>query len=252
MALMDEFREEREAIKNAPLKARLAYFWDYYKWYVIVPAAILIFVGGTIYQKVTAPEVLMNGICINTYSLNAEDAASAVAEEFAKEQDIDLDDYAVDLNTGITFIANDTTGTANYESSQTLMAWIAAGSVDFLACDYETMEEFCYKGYFQDLRDILTEEQLKKYEPYFLYMDEEVELERQLALDNNEETSEIVLPDCREPETMGSPIPIMIDVSQSEELASIYSSTEGGLALGFAVNGPNLELTLEFVDYLLQ
>lgn len=252
MALMDEFREEREAIKQAPLKKRLEYFWDYYKWYVIVPALILIFLGNTIYQKVTAPDVLMNGICLNTYNLSAEEAAGKVSEDFAKEMDIDLKDYAVDLNTSLTYIPNDTSGTTNYESAQALMAWIAAGSVDFLAAEHETMEEFCYKGYFEDLRDVLTEEQFAKLEPYILYMDRDVEISRQLALDENKDISEIVLPDCKNPEAMGDPIPVMIDVSECETFSSIYATAEKGLAIGLAVNGPHLEMTLEFLDYLLK
>ena len=35
MPVMDEFREEREAIKNAGWDYKLKYFWDYYKWFVI-------------------------------------------------------------------------------------------------------------------------------------------------------------------------------------------------------------------------
>ena len=42
MPVMDEFREEREAIKNAGFKEKWEYFWEYYKWYVIGGAAIII------------------------------------------------------------------------------------------------------------------------------------------------------------------------------------------------------------------
>ena len=33
MAVMDEFKEEREALKNGTPKQKLAYFWYYYKWH---------------------------------------------------------------------------------------------------------------------------------------------------------------------------------------------------------------------------
>ena len=35
MAVMDEFKEEREALKRGTPKQKLAYFWYYYKWHVI-------------------------------------------------------------------------------------------------------------------------------------------------------------------------------------------------------------------------
>ena len=34
MAVMDEFKEEREALKRGTPKQKLAYFWYYYKWHV--------------------------------------------------------------------------------------------------------------------------------------------------------------------------------------------------------------------------
>ena len=43
MPVMDEFREEREAIKNSSMKKKWGYFLDYYKWYVIGGAAIILF-----------------------------------------------------------------------------------------------------------------------------------------------------------------------------------------------------------------
>lgn len=252
MALMDEFREEREAIKSAPFKKRLEYFWDYYKWYVIVPVVILIFVGNSIYQKVTAPEVLVSGVCLNTYNMAVDEATDKISEDFTTEKGLDPKDYEVNLNTNLTFMPNDTSGTANYESAQALMAWIASGSIDFLSGEYETMEEFCYKGYFEDLRNVFTEEQLTMLEPYILYMDKDVEITRQLAIEKQEEFSEIELPDCNNPEAMGDPVPMMIDVSKCETFAPIYATTKNGLAIGFAVNGPHPEMTLEFLEYLLK
>ena len=34
-------------------KAWWAYYWEYYRWYVIVPLVIIIAIGATIYSKVT-------------------------------------------------------------------------------------------------------------------------------------------------------------------------------------------------------
>ena len=38
MAVMDEFKEERERMKSQPFKVRFAYFWDYHKFHVLIAA----------------------------------------------------------------------------------------------------------------------------------------------------------------------------------------------------------------------
>ena len=43
MPVMDEFREERETIKNGTFKQKWQYFCDYYKWHVIIGAFVLIY-----------------------------------------------------------------------------------------------------------------------------------------------------------------------------------------------------------------
>lgn len=44
MAVMDEFKEEREALKNGTPKQKLAYFWYYYKWHVIIALVVIIMI----------------------------------------------------------------------------------------------------------------------------------------------------------------------------------------------------------------
>lgn len=53
MPVMDEFREEREAIKQKSRKEQWDYFWGYYKWYVIGGAALLAVIIYIIYTRVT-------------------------------------------------------------------------------------------------------------------------------------------------------------------------------------------------------
>ena len=51
MPVMDEFREEREAIKQKSRKEQWDYFWGYYKWYVIGGAALLAVIIYIIIQE---------------------------------------------------------------------------------------------------------------------------------------------------------------------------------------------------------
>lgn len=251
MALMDEFREEREKVRNGTWKQKLAYFWEYYKWYVIVPALIIGFVGSTIYQKVTAPDIILNGVLLNVYSMEADSGTQKVIDEFSKEKNIDTKEYEVTLNTSMHYTADDTSGTANYESVQALMAWTAAGTVDFIGGDHASLTKLAYNGYFVDLRKFLNKDELKKYEPYFLYMDAAVSNTLDNSLENDVDSATVKIPDCTDPNSMKEPIPVMIDLSKNAKFGEIYTNSDA-LAVGLAQNAPNKEMLLEFLDFLIE
>ena len=62
----------------------------------------------------------------------------------------------------------------------------------------------------------------------------------------------VEIPDCREPETMERPVPVLIDMSGSGELQSVYGGLADTLAFGFVANAPHPENTLKYVDYLMR
>ena len=65
MPVMDEFKEEREALKHGTLKQKWQYFLDYYKWFVIVGVLILIFAGSFLYQLITRKERAIFAALVN-------------------------------------------------------------------------------------------------------------------------------------------------------------------------------------------
>lgn len=251
MALMDEFKKERENIKNGTPKQKAAYFWEYYKWYVIIPVIILIGLIYFIHNIVTRTDDVLNGLLINVQNPDSQTLVEQTADNFAKEMKIDTKEYSVSLNSSLTYIPNNTSGMANYETSQALMAWIGAGAVDFINSDTNTMTELAYREYFGDLREFLSESEITKYEPYFLYIDQAVIDARNDALENNQEADAITIPDCRKPETMEKPVPVLIDMSQCKLLTDIYSGKDN-LALGIVSNAPNPDMTLNFIKYVMK
>ena len=50
MAVMDEFKEEREALKNGTPRQKLTYFWYYYKWHVIIALVVIIMIVSFVKQ----------------------------------------------------------------------------------------------------------------------------------------------------------------------------------------------------------
>lgn len=57
MALFDTIKEDREKLKGKPFKEKAGYFFDYYKWPVIIVLVLVIWVGAIIWQKATAPDI---------------------------------------------------------------------------------------------------------------------------------------------------------------------------------------------------
>lgn len=251
MAVMDEFKEERQRVKNGTKKEKMAYFWEYYKWYVIIPAVIIIAIGSYIYHVVTTPDTVLSGVVMNAHTTTRAETVTEIENEFCELAEIDQKEYCIELNTSITYVAGDTTGAANYEASQALMAWVAAGATDFITGDVDSMVELAHKQYFCDLREILSEEEIAFYEPYFLYIDNATLTKKEELYENMDYETEVLIPDCTKPETMEEPIPVMIDISKCEKMQELYGDTEGILALGATVKTERQDMLLTFLEYLM-
>lgn len=245
MAQMDEFKKEREAIKTAPLKKRLEYFWDYYKWHTIITIVIISVICGYVHHVVTAKESILNGVLLNSFT--EDDVVSTMIDGFSAREDIDLSRYDIVLNTSLSY-GNSFTST---ESQQVIIAQTAAGMIDFFTGDLESMQDLAYSFTFQDLRDVLTQAQLEAYEPYFLYVDQAVLDDITEAADNFDETISISYPDGHDPAAMEDPIPVLIDMSRCDKLTSAYPDVCTEIAFGISASATHTEQTLAFLDYLL-
>lgn len=251
MAVMDEFREQRESIKNGTPKEKFAYFLDYYKWYVIGIAAVVIFATSFIYNYVTKTESVLSGVLLNTYidDLNAKEA---LISTFMEEQNIDTSEYHVDLNTSYSY-STDTSGNSAQMNISVLQAITAQGGnsmLDFMTGDTATVVDFAYRGWFADLRTILTEEQIEKYEPYFLYIDQAVLKEIEKVSEEMGDITEIERPDPTNPDAMKEPIPMFIDISKCEKITDLYTYDMDRILFAAFTNTQHQEMVQEFVDFI--
>ena len=251
MALMSEFQKERDAVlKNGTVKQKIIYIWDYYKWHIIIPIIVIIAITSHIINVITAPDIIMNGVLLNVYNTETSISNGELLEAFYQKQKIDPKEEEINLNTNLYFSPENANG--NYETLQVLMAWHAADSLDFIGGDLPTLIELSYRGYFSDLREVLTEEQITKYEPYFIYMDQDFYIKRSEKIDNLEDVSQMSYPDATKPEEMVEPIPVLIDMRQSEKMAKLYGESSDFTAAGITANVNNKEATLDFIDYLFE
>lgn len=248
MAVMDEFKKEREMMKSRTPKEKFAYFWDYHKWHVIGTAAVLIFVISYIHNVVTAKDTAFYAVLINSVSVEDTDP---YMQEYAEYAGIDLEEYDILFDSSMV-IQKDTNDEMSYTYMQKLMAYTAAAELDAMITGDETFRQYAYNENFHDLRNILTAEQLEKYEPYFYYIDYKIVEETEKAIDEWDESYVPDYPDSTNPDVMEQPIPVGIYVDSSAKLKEYYGFAEGIGVLGIYGNTQRLENTLKYLDFVMQ
>lgn len=251
MALMDEFKEEREAIKHGTLKQKLEYFWDYYKLHTLLIVGTIAVIIGIIVSVVTKKEIVLSGVLINCGGVLTEEPSEQLTGDFLDLLQLDPRKYEIALNTSLTYSTDQDADELSAYTGQILVAQASSGSLDFITGDQNTMMGVAYSDFLIDLSTILSEEELALYEPYLLYIDLEV-LEKLNNLDSATASIELELPDCTKPETMTTPIPVMIDVSSCKHLTDFYPLSTESLIFGVVINSPRTETTVQFIDFLLQ
>lgn len=238
---------KKEFFKNATFKQKIHYFWEYYKVHAFIVILLVVSVPSFIYHRVTDPELILSGIFLNAYDLENETTAKDLGQEFLESEKIDTKKYDVNFNDSLFLSGNDTT---DYEHEQAVWVQCGAGTIDFMISPIEHLMDAAHQQYYADLTTVLTETQIKKYEPYFLYIDGAV-VEKKAAAPADAPLDDIEIPDPAKPEAMEDPIPVFINMAQCEELITIYDDAET-LAFSLLINAPDSDLALRFLDYLME
>lgn len=241
MPLMDEFKEEREEIKNRSLKEKMSYFWDYYKWHVIGGAVGLLVVISLIHTLLTRKDTAYYAAFVNmgetVYSDDYRDGFAAAAG-------INLDKEAVYFDAGL-MIDYKTMDEATVSATQKLMVYIAAGDLDSMIADTDSINQYAYNGALMDMREFLTPEELERYEPYFFYMDRGL-----LTEDSSTSPLDAVYPDDPlDPSAMEDPVPVAIRINECQKLGEAYGFADHQY-FSVCVNSKRQELNHVFLRYL--
>jgi len=246
MPVMDEFREEREALRNGTRKERFEYFWMYYKWYVIGGIAAVVFIVSFIYEIINNKDYAFYGVFLNSYALDGEEA---YMQGFADRLDYDETKYTVGIDSSL-YISHESYDETTTSSTQKLMVYIAANEIDLIVGDATTFNQYAYNETFADLRDILSEEQMEKYSDYFYYIDQATADEKEAAQDDMNYEYVPDYPDSTKPEEMETPIPVGVYIDSNESLWEAYSFSEESVVMGIVINTLRPEAAVEFLEYV--
>lgn len=248
MAVMDEFKEQRAALKNGTFKQKLSYFWYYYKWHTIGSIAALVAVILLIHDIVSQKNEVFYAAMLNSSNLLQDES---FAEQFMEYAGIDpnADTATFDDSLSISFSnLNEIT----LASAQKLQATMIAGKVDVIVAGDELFENYANDGVVTDLRQIMTSEQLAVYKPYLYYVDR-VLVEQIAEANYNLDTSfQPEIPNPTKPELMEDPVPVGIYVDSSTLLTSNYRISDGDrIVAGFLANSNHTDMAIKFIEFLL-
>lgn len=159
-SIKEIIREELGKLSKLTWGQRLVYVWDYYKPLMAALLVIigLISVGVTIYRNMQL-NYLMNAFFINCHSYQFD--SDELANEFAEliggigEKDV------ISIDPTMTFLGDN----SQYEmaNQMKLMAMSAASEIDFVVLDEAKYQELEVQGFFKNLNEVLTADQLEQW-----------------------------------------------------------------------------------------
>lgn len=249
MPVMDEFKKERnEILKNGSWKEKVNYFIYYYKWHVVIVVvliAVILSIGTSILNH---KDYAFYGLFLNSADLDEED--EQFLTDFISYASINTEEYDTTIDTSL-YISQDSYDETSMSSTQKIMVYTAAGELDVMVSDTESLEQYANNETFYNLYEILTEEQIAKYSPYFYYIDQSVVDEVAQIREENDNEYLPEYPDPSKPEEMETPIPVAIYVSDSQKLNGSYAFRTDTVALGIIGNTKHLDTAIQFIEYLL-
>lgn len=247
MPVMDEFREERQALRNGTLKEKISYFFYYYKWHLIVTIAVLAMVISFVTQLLNRKEIAFYACMLNSVEL---DAAADYNQGFAEYAGIDTGTCDILFDSSL-YLTSDGLDESSVASTQKLMVYIAAGELDVIVSDPDGIQNYANDETFYDLREFLTPEQLEAYQDHFYYIDMAVVEEKDAALDAMDNSYVPHYPDPRHPEAMHDPRPVGLYLDGSN-IRESYHFKDEDVVLCVLLNGQHPEHTRKYIDYVMQ
>lgn len=193
-------------------KRSLAYFWDYYKWYVIVPLVVV---------------AVIISIIVTLVQENSKKYLSVAMVNVTKECDDLFKSYEdlVGESISLNYEYRHPKGSDNFysyddeinASIQKLQAHIITGRVDVIVTNSRAINEYCENSAFMDLRSVLDEDYIDNLQDYLYYYND---------------------------------IPVGIDVSGSVILNDAYLNSEENHYLVVSNYSKNVDAAKDFIIYL--
>lgn len=167
MAVWDDIKKQHKKVRKKGFKAMASYFWDYYK----IPTAVIIVIAlFSFYLIRDMASNLPYGFYAMMINSTMHPDGEVIGEDFAGYAGIDTSSYNVLIDTNQT-LSTSSYNTYDVSTQERIMAITAAGDLDVMIADQSVFEQYARNSYMTDLRDLMSEDELKKYDGYIYYVD---------------------------------------------------------------------------------
>ena len=259
--VQDEIHQQHLKAKDMSFKGKLSYFWYYYKIHTIAVILIIIFGVSFIHNIVTAKDYNFYGIMLNAPSLDGD----AMEASFGEYAGLDMENYDCFIDTMST-LANQNQTQYDIATFQRMVALVQSKDLDVLVTDAPVFINFSFNGMMMDLRDVMTEEELARYEGQIYYLDnaevrkaeaaEEAQSDEDIMeaqQKRNQASVEDITAEAethRHPETMEDPIPVGIFLDESPLIQKTGCYGEPVPIYGISVTSQRTDTAKKYLDYL--
>ncbi|MGL5259468.1 MAG: hypothetical protein ACRC7V_05110 [Lachnospiraceae bacterium] len=228
-SVFDEIKEQHYKLKDEPLSVKLKYYSYYYKIHAILLILVVFLVCGIIYSIVSRKEQVLNVAFINSFP-NIEE--EVLMEEFNNY--INLNTSTCETQLDATYYLNEN-DVSQYSVTivQKLIANVSSGTLDVILSDKEYFQKYANHGYFTDLREILSEEELSKYGDHLIYA----------QIQDMDEDGNFIANDSEY-------FPVGIKVNDFKKVIDTQSYPNTTAYFGFVVSSSNTEYAKSFLDFL--
>ncbi len=160
MPVMGEFREEREAIRNAPFAKKLEYFKDYYLLKTIIILAVIGLAGTLLYNYFSRKQTALYVVLVNFSAV--QESTEEMVTPFAEETiDTRKEEIIIDSSSYISSDTNEVNFIKyGYEDEQRLYTMVMNGDIDLLVTGEDVLNRYAEQDWFDDLRIVMDTDDL--------------------------------------------------------------------------------------------
>ncbi len=220
-------RENFQEMRKRPRDEFMAYLWDYYSKPALIVLIVLVCIGSFIYELATKKEIVFCGLMMDAYNLHDD---APIHEDFAEFAGIDPKKEDVYFINNLSMVSEDFQ--VQKESNDLFWAKTAAKEIDVItlcAIQFQMYE----RDLMQDLRLVLSEEQLDAIGDHVYYVD----------MAN-------LVPGSTDPTGFEDPVPVGIDMNGCEKFEEYYMPANNDCIMGICTNSQYQENAAKFVEFL--
>ena len=246
MTIRESIQKQKESIKNRSLKERISYFWEYYAIKSFAALLALITVIAFLVSMATQKDYAFTGMF---FGVATDSASEAYLSAFAEAAGIDTEKYLLTVQTGPEVYMDQQISPEIYQSMEAFTAMVSAQSVDCFAGNEEIFLYYAYLGYAEDLRDVLSSEELSRLSADLYYIDLQL-IRDQDNSDGGYADAYMQHPDPTKPELMKDPVPVAVSLkAASQDFLSAYRFS-GTSLLGICKSSAYQENAVSFLRYV--